>query len=105
MLIHQWPIIKNNEINESFTGLTKILKKYILWGPSMMSVNFELFGRLINPNQSCSVSKETFDLYSYNRDALIRQSISTLALLNKLFDQSVPLVTVRSIVSLLTEQL
>ena len=36
---------------------------------------------------------------------MVRQSIIILAFLNKLLDQSVPLVTIRSIVSLLTEQL
>ena len=52
--------------------------------------------------QSCSVSKETFDL---RVTGLVEQSIKILALLNKLLDKSVPLVTVRSFVSLLTEQL
>ena len=52
--------------------------------------------------QSCSVSKETFDL---RVTGLVEQSIKILALLNILLDKSVPLVTVRSFVSLLTEQL
>ena len=41
----------------------------------------------------------------FTQQCLVWQSIILLAFLNKLLDQSVPLVTVRSIVSLLTEQL
>ena len=48
--------------------------------------------------QSCSVSKQTLDLtVTRGTLALVQQSIIILALLNKLQDQSVPLVTVRSI--------
>ena len=37
----------------------------------------------ISDMQSCIVNKETTDVYSYQRDALVRQSIIMLALLNE----------------------
>ena len=56
-------------------------------------------------NGSKAVLSARKHLTSYQRVALVQQNIIILALFNKLLDQSIPLVTVRSIVFLLTEQL
>ena len=55
------------------------------------------------PSQSCSVSKETIE--QLPEESLVQQFIWKCQYHYTLLDQSIPLVTVRSNVSLLTEQL